>query len=52
MKYAVLVGSYHKYLPAKIVHLADTYSEAREWIRAHIKVGQHMYIDCVRKETL
>lgn len=51
-RFAVVAGSYHKYLPSKIVYLADTYKEAEKWIKKNIRKGQHMYIDQVRKETL
>ncbi len=52
MKFAVIAGSYHPYLPSKIVYLADSYEEAEKWIKKNIRKGQHMYIDQVRKEII
>ena len=52
MRFAVILGSYHSWKKSKIVYIADSYDEAESWIKGHIKMGQHMYIDKVRKELI
>ena len=52
MRFAVILGSYHSWKKSKIVHIADSYDEAESWIKEHIKMGQHMYIDKVQKVRL